>query len=175
LPLDVDPTTVRGRWVRHGRAQGPVWPVRDPPPDGRWQRGEIIDALYLADSKETAWAEWYRHLAELGVPPDEQMPRRLWQWDVDLRVANLATAARLTRVGLTMPRPGRATWPPFQAVGEQLWSEGWNGLITPSAARPRGRVLCLFREAGSRVDGAHPVGRGRVLVRPPAPPTGMTT
>ena len=82
MPLDVDPRTVRGRWVRHGRAQGPVWPVRDPPPDGRWQRGAIIDALYLADSEEAAWAEWYRHLAELGVPRDEQMPRRLWQWDV---------------------------------------------------------------------------------------------
>ncbi len=175
MPLDVDPRAVRGRWVRHARDGLSAWPERDPPPDGRWQRGETVDALYLADSEETAWAEWYRHLAELGVPPDEQLPRRLWQWDVDVRVANLATEARLERVGLSLPRPGRAKWPAYQAVGEQLWAEGWPGLIAPSGARPRSKILCLFRDAGARIDGAQPVGRGRLFTSPPAPPTGMTT
>jgi RES domain-containing protein len=175
LPLDVDPTTVRGRWVRHGPDGAPAWPDRDPAPDNRWQRGAVVDALYLADSEETAWAEWYRHLAEKGLPPDEQMPRRLWQWEVDIRAANLSTEARLARVGLKMPRPGRASWPAYQTVGEQLWSEGWRGLISPSAARPRGKILCLFRENGERIDGARPVGRGRLFTRSPAPPTGMAT
>ncbi|MBA2360532.1 MAG: RES family NAD+ phosphorylase [Actinobacteria bacterium] len=175
MALDVDPRTVRGRWVRHGPGRGPAWPDRDPPPDSRWQRGEVVDALYLADSEPTAWAEWYRHLAELGVPPDEQMPRRLWQWEVEVRVADLSTLPRLTRVGLAIPHPGRAGWPAYQAVGEQLWSEGWVGLIAPSAARRRGKTLCLFREAGAGVTGVRPVGRGRLFKRPPAPPTGMTT
>ena len=134
-----------------------------------------MDALYLADSEDTAWAEWYRHLAELGVPPDEPMPRRLWQWEVDVQIANLSTRARLARVGLVVPKPGRKTWPPYQAVGEQLWSDGWRGLVTPSAARPKGRTLCLFRERGGTVDGVRPVGRGRLVERAPAPPTGMTT
>lgn len=134
-----------------------------------------MDALYLADSEETAWAEWYRHLAENGVPPDEQMPRRLWQWQVDIRVANLSTPGRLARVGLTPPSPGRRTWPTYQAVGEHLWREGWSGLVAPSAARPRGRTLCLFGEAGVRIEGLRPMGRGRLFERPPAPPTGMTT
>lgn len=175
MPSDVDPRTVRGRWVRQARADGPAWTERDPPPESRWQRGNVVDALYLADSEETAWAEWYRHLAELGVPPDEQMPRRLWQWEVDVRVADLGTAARLARVGLPLPAPGRRTWPQFQAVGEELWAEAWDGLIAPSAARPRGKILCLFREPPERVPGVRPVGRGRLVPRPPAPPTGMTT
>jgi hypothetical protein len=153
--------------VRQARADAPAWPDRDPPPNSRWQRGSVVDALYLADSEGTAWAEWYRHLAEAGVPPDEQLPRRLWQWDVDL--------ARLDRVGLPVPSPGRRTWKAFQAVGETLWAEGWSGLLAPSAARPRGRSLCLFRPGGAHAEGARPVGRGRLIERPPAPPTGLTT
>jgi hypothetical protein len=74
-----------------------------------------------------------------------------------------------------MPQPGRATWPPYQAVGEQLWAEGWVGLIATSAARPGGKSVCLFRENGARVKGARPLGRGRLFIRPPVPPTGMTT
>jgi RES domain-containing protein len=175
LALDVDPTTVRGRWVRHGPEGAPPWPDRVPSPDNRWQRGSVVDALYLADSEETAWAEWYRHLAEAGIPPDEQMPRRLWQWDVDVRVADLSTARRLTRVSLLPPLPGRSDWPPYQAVGEQLWTEGWRGLRAPSAARPSGRILCLFTSPGERIEGVRPVGRGRLVERPPVPPTGMTT
>lgn len=109
-----------------------------PPPDNRWQRGDVVGALYLADSEDTVWAEWYRHLAEKGLPPSEQMPRRLWQWDVNARVANLSTPTRLQRVGLPVPTPARHTWPPYQNVGHQLWREGWLGLLAPSAARPRG-------------------------------------
>jgi RES domain-containing protein len=165
-----------GRWLRHGPEGSRAWPpVRVPPPDGRWNRGDVVGAIYLADSEETVWAEWYRHLAEKGLEPNQQMPRRLWQWDVDLRVANLSSASRLERVNLKPPTPGRRTWPPYQDVGHELWLEGWNGLLAPSAARPRGRVLCLFREGGERTPGARPVGRGRRIDEPPAPPTGMTT
>lgn len=135
----------------------------------------MIGALYLADTEETMWAEWYRHLAELGVPPNEQMPRRVRQWDVEVAVANLAADRRLRRVRLGRPKPGRKTWPRYQAVGERLWREGWRGLIAPSAARPEGRVLCLFREGRARIEGVRPVGRGRRIDEPPAPPTGMTT
>lgn len=86
MPIDVDRTAVIGRWVRHGPEGAPAWPpLRVPLPDGRWNRGDVVGALYLADSEETVWAEWYRHLAEKGLPPNEQMPRRLWQWDVNVR------------------------------------------------------------------------------------------
>jgi hypothetical protein len=121
------------------------------------------------------WAEWYRHLAEKGIPPNEQTPRRVWQWDADVRVANLSTAARLTRVGLAAPTPGRRTWSPYQNIGHQIWMEGWVGLLAPSAARPAGKVLCLFREGRQAIAGVRPIGRGRRIEEPPAPPTGMTT
>jgi hypothetical protein len=112
VPLDVERTAVIGRWVRHGPDGAPARPsARVPPPDNRWQRGDVVAALYLADSEDTVWAEWYRHLAEKGLLPSEQMPRRLWQWDVNVRVANLSTPTRLQRVGLPVPTPARHTWP----------------------------------------------------------------
>lgn len=41
----------------------------DPPGDNRWQRGHVVDPLYLADSPACTWAQWYRHLAEAAMPP----------------------------------------------------------------------------------------------------------
>jgi hypothetical protein len=35
-----------------------------PAPDGRWQRGEQLAGLYLAQDPDTVWAEWYRALAD---------------------------------------------------------------------------------------------------------------
>jgi hypothetical protein len=89
-----------------------------PPGDNRWQRGNVVDALYLADGEDTLWAEWYRHLAERGVPPMHALPRDVWRYRVPrLEVADLSTAERLGRVDLIPPTPGRKSWPPFQEVG----------------------------------------------------------
>lgn len=119
--------------------------------------------------------EWYRALAESAIPPDRQMPRDLWRWNVEVDgVADLSTPEKLAGVGLVPPRPSRATWPPFQEVGEKLWSLGYRGVICPSAARPEHRTLCVFRES-DEIPGAQPV-RPAVTVRwAPAPPPGMTT
>lgn len=107
----------------------------------------MVDALYLADSAETASAEWYRHLAERMIPPLAQMPRELWTWQVKIEVADLSTPERLAAVGLSPPIASRQSWPTFQQLGELLWKEGWAGLLAASAARPEGKVLCLFRDA----------------------------
>jgi hypothetical protein len=145
-----------------------------PPGDSRWQRGDVVDALYLAGDEETMWAEWYRALAEGGVPPLRALPRDVWRYRVPaLRVADLSDVERLARVGLAMPVPGRRNWPNYQAVGEAASREGWEGLVSVSAARPAGRVLCLFVDRG-RVP-AKAVGRRRVVAEPPVPPTGMRT
>ena len=146
-----------------------------PPGDNRWQRGGVVDALYLADDESTLWAEWYRHLAERGLPPTRQLPRAVWRHRVPtIEVADLRVATRLARVGLTVPAPGRAGRKPFQRVGETLWKEGWPGLVAPSAARPDGLILCLFIQSPDLLP-AQPMGRPRVVREPPVPPTGMRT
>ncbi len=120
------------------------------------------------------WAEWYRYLAERALPPLQRLPRDLWRFRVAATsVADLAGEERLKRVGLAMPTPGGSTWRRYQDVGERLWREGWPGLIAPSAARPEGRVLCLFVRAGEVP--TKPLGRPRVVTEPPVPPTGMRT
>jgi hypothetical protein len=56
-------TAVRGLWFKHTYPSSLPLPEREPAPDNRWQRGDVVDALYLAESEATVWAEWYRHLA----------------------------------------------------------------------------------------------------------------
>lgn len=174
MASEVAAIAVRGRWFKHTYPGSPALPERKPPPDNRWQRGDVVDALYLADSEDTVWAEWYRHLAERAIPPLAQMPRDLWAWDVDAKVADLSTPERLAAIGLSVPRPGHRTWSDFQRVGEYLWKDGWSGLLAPSAARPEGSVLCLFRDAGG-VRGARALAKPRRISEPPAPPTGLQT
>jgi RES domain-containing protein len=146
----------------------------DDPADNRWQRGSIIPALYFADTESTVWAEWYRFLAEAGVPPMSGLPRDLWRWQIAIEVADLSDESRLARVGLPVPRPGRFQWPAFQGVGHDLWRDGWSGVLAPSAARPEHLVLCLFREE-REVPGAQPVPPPTLHEFPPPVPQGMTT
>jgi RES domain-containing protein len=174
VALSVAAVAVRGRWVKHTYPGSGPLPARDPPPDNRWQRGDVVDALYLADTDETAWAEWYRHLAERMIPPLAQMPRELWAWQVDVEVADLSTPDQLAAVGLSLPATARRGWHAYQQIGEQLANEGWLGLLAPSAARPHGRVLCLFRDHRG-VHGARPIPPPRRIPEPPPPPTGLRT
>ena len=133
-------------------------------------------AIYVADSEETAWAEWYRALAERAVPPDLGFPRDLWRVRASLeRIADLSTADRLARVGLPIPRPSMAGWGVYQAVGELLFAAGFEAVLAPSAARPEsGRSLAVFRPA-DRVAGLRPIGRPRRINAPPALPRGLRT
>jgi RES domain len=104
VALDVAAVAVRGHWVKHTYPGSPPLPERDPPPDNRWQRGDIIDALYLANSEATAWAEWYRHLAERMVPPLAQMPRELWTWGVIAARPRQASARAQDGRSLSVPK-----------------------------------------------------------------------
>jgi RES domain-containing protein len=174
VPLSVTALAVRGRWIKHTYPGSAPLPDREPPPDNRWQRGDVVDALYLADTEATAWAEWYRHLAERMIPPLAQMPRELWTWQVNVDVADLSTQQTLATVGLSMPPPGRRTWPAHQRVGEQLSQEGWAGLLAPSAACPDGKILCLFRDEHG-VRGAKALSPSHRVGEPPPPPTGLRT
>lgn len=145
-----------------------------PPADGRRQRGAIVSALYLADSAQTATAEWYRLLAERGFSPQDYVPFEHHRWRLKLELADLSTRDRLEEVGLGEPRPSPRSWPAFQRVGEQVWCEGWGGLVAPSAARPASLVVCVFTAAAWPPPGGVSLDVMRIDVVPP-PPTGMTT
>jgi RES domain-containing protein len=175
LSSEIDRVPVRGIWWRQVAAGLDPLVLREPPGDGRWQRGEVVGATYLADSEDTVWAEWYRALAELALPPRVWLPCELWRAEVALEeIADLSDEERLEAVGLGLPRPERKSWPSYQAVGERLHGEGLAGLIAPSAARAEGRVLCLYRDAGE-LPGVRPLGRPRRVAEPPTPPRGLRT
>lgn len=109
------------------------------------------------------------------MPPTHGMPRDLWRWTVAVEeIADLSTPEKLAGLELPVPRPGRRTWAPFQAVGEQLHRDGCRGVLYPSAARPGRRALCLFRE-GPSIPGAEPIRPPVTHRDPPAPPVGMRT
>jgi hypothetical protein len=173
VPLDVDPTPVRGLWFRHVPARGEPLYRPEHPASARWQRGEVVEGFYLADSEETTWAEWYRWLAEFAIPPMRQLPRDLWKFEVEIeRVADLSTPQRLARVKLEAPVPDRRQWPAYQAVGETLFAEGWAGVLSASAARTESAALCLFRSS-DRLAGVRPRRPPVRVDEPPAPPRGL--
>ena len=89
-------------------------------------------------------------------------------------VADLSDERRLGRVGLPHLQPTRLQWPTFQPVGEQLHRDGWRGLVSASAARPKGRILCVFRTA-REVPGIRPLPPPTTIEEPPVVPTGMRT
>jgi RES domain-containing protein len=172
-PLPVRPWTVEGTWIRHVPHHADLLGRASPPSDGRWQRGKTVPALYLADTAQTANAEWYRSLAEWGLSPQDHIPYDHHRWRLSLDLADLSDPDRLLNVGLQAPRPSRRGWSSYQRVGEQLWREGWPGLLTPSAARLGSLVVCVFAPSWPP-DGCTPVDAKTVQSVPP-PPRGMTT
>ncbi len=173
MALQVAARAVEGVWVRHVPHRADLLGRASVPADGRWQRGEVVPGLYLADSIETVTAEWYRSLAELGLAPQDHIPYDHHEWHLDLRLADLSDPERLFGVALPQPTPDRRTWPEFQRVGEQLWEEGWAGLLVPSAARPQALVACIFAASWPPA-GCEPLTASTVVAVPP-PPRGMHT
>jgi RES domain-containing protein len=146
------------------------------PADGRWQRGDIVRALYLADSPETAWAEWYRHSAELGVPPQQRLPRDMWRFELDLdEICDLTNPDLLADRGLRRLEPSRRQWPTTQPVGEACFAADCRGLLAPSAAHAPGRVLAIFRTAPGALRGVKPRRPPTTYAELPPLPTGLRT
>ena len=173
MALAVEPVHVTGEWLRHAPHRSDPLGRSPEPTDGRWQRGELVRGLYLADEAATAIAEWYRWLAERGLPPAHAIPHDHHVWKLDLELADLSSARTLAALGLELPRPGRRTWAPYQRIGETLWQEGWAGLLTRSAARPHALVVCVFANDWPPA-GCTP-WRAIEITEVPPPPTGMTT
>ncbi len=173
--LDVDAGSLNDVFMRHiPHGADPLYEPPDPA-DGRWQRGSVIEAWCLSDEPETAWAEWYRALAGTGLAPARALPRDLWRWRIVLdRVALLDNDERLARVGLPPPVPAHAQWASCQTVGEALYAEGFEALLTASAARPTHRNLVVFR-TGRRLAGCTPQPPPQPIHEAPPVPPGMRT
>jgi len=98
VALDVELTIATGSWFRQTPAGVNPASRPIPPDDNRWQRGRVVDAVYFAADHDCVWAEWYRHLAERGIPPQAALPRDLWTYDVEsLELVDLRNAERLGR------------------------------------------------------------------------------
>ena len=160
LALPAPRIHVEGTWFRITRPGSEPFVWTDEPADGRWQRGSVVRAIYLGDSEATVWAEWYRHTAELGVPPWRRLPRAVWRVEVDLEeVADLTAEGVLAAHGLLRMDPTRRQWTETQEVGLAYFRDGARAVLAPSAARRGGKVLAVFRRGR-----AH---RGVVAVPPP--------
>jgi RES domain-containing protein len=167
--------SVSGVWWRVSRSgQDPLfWTAV--PADGRWQRSSVVRGLYLSDSEETAWAEWYRHTSEMGVPPQWRMPRDTWRLRVDVAdVGDLHEIANLAPYGITELVPTMRQWPATQPVGEAHFRAGHRAILTPSAAHVGGQVLTIFRPDVD-VPGVVAVQPGCAHFELPPLPTGLRT
>ncbi len=168
---------VSGTWLRHIPAGGDPLHRPSTPADGRWQRGAAIEGIYLAADADTAWAEWYRWLAEHQIEPLRGLPRELWRYQVTLRrVAELTTIEALAVLGLPVAQPTADQWPAFQDAGEQLHAAGYDGVLYRSAARPAGLCVCVFRATPTGAAGrVQPLPPPQPVSTPPTPPRGLRT
>jgi RES domain-containing protein len=135
------PRAVSGRWVayRHvGQGLPALWygggstTLRQE--SGRWHReGESL-AQYLALSSDGAWAELVRYLAIRTEARRVRESRRLWQLRVvSNRIADLSTFDAWEACGLD-PAHAVGDHEPCQAIGSELRRNGYDGVLSPSAA-----------------------------------------
>ena len=135
----------------------------------------VVRGFYLADTEDTAWAEWYRHTSEQGAPPASRMPRDTWKIAVDVTdIADLAEPGVLAKHSITGLRPTRRQWPLTQPVGAAYYRDGCRGVLAPSAAHVGGQVLAIFRPLPA-LPGLRPVPPANHHDDLPPLPTGLRT
>ena len=161
VSVDVDSRHVSGVWWRHVPAGGTCTSSRLIRRTTAGSVGGRRGAVF-ADSEATAWAEWYRYLAEAGVAPERGLPRDVWRWEISLsEVADLSDEGRLARVGLPALLPsrlqpgstgGRVVEGVLRGWGELAWSGGRVGVSRASwrVAAVVGLVVVVFVGSSDR-------------------------
>jgi len=122
---------------------------------GRWNPPGSFPALYMGLDVPTVMAEFYRAAQRHLRPPQDLLPRRLYQYEIhlaavlDLRPPMSRDAAGVSDRDLRGDDLRRC-----QAVGEAAHYLGLEGLLAPSAVG-QGDVLVVFYSrlrAGSSVE-----------------------
>lgn len=122
---------------------------------GRWNPPDSFPVLYMALSRDAVVAEFYRHAERQGMPPENLLPRRFQEYEVQLsRLLDLREEHVQADLGLTdalIPSDDPST---CQSVGDAAHYAGFEAILAPSATRT-GEVLVVFTDtlvAGSLIE-----------------------
>jgi RES domain-containing protein len=167
VPSGVSRVSVAGSWWRQTPyGPDPLW-LASPPSGGRWQRGDGIAAIYLADEESTAWGR------VVPIARGDRTTTHPWHAPRPMAVDDRRqrcrrplhpSQARTGRFAHSPPNSGDLGTIP-SSRGDSA-HQGHRGILYPSAARPDHQALCPFpRECPNQhrpVRHHHPRGRSYV-------------
>jgi RES domain-containing protein len=102
--------------------------------------------LYLGLSEDAVKAEFYRFADRQGMPPENLLPRRRQEYQVELQgLLDLRDPGTRSALGLTDAVIEGDDPAVCQAVGDAAHYVGFEGIIAPSATGT-GEVLAVFTD-----------------------------
>src|SRR4051794_26900406 len=122
----------------------PLW-ARANTRDGRWHRAHTVPTQYLSLSSDGAWAELVRW--ENLRTPEELALVRMPMWVLAIeesRIADYSSFEAATAAGFAADALVDDDYTRCQAEGDRLRSEGYRGVMAPSASCPGEVNLTLF-------------------------------
>ena len=135
---------------------------------GRWNPIGIA-ALHAPLTPESAMAETLAHHRYYGLPVEDAMPRMFVAMEARLRsVLDFRRGSVRQRIRVSLDRIMTLDWrkevragrdPITQTIGRAASQLGWEGMVVPSAADPKGCNLLVFPQnlqSGSEVRVLHP-------------------
>ena len=120
---------------------------------GRWNPPGSFRTVYLSPDHSTAMAEYLAQNRRQGLPDHAAMPAVTAGVNLNLRRVLNLNDRRIRRI-LQVSRTGMTSGSPdlgpvehlTQAMGRLAWSEGYEGLLVPSAARLLKCNIVVFPE-----------------------------
>lgn len=129
---------------RYSNYDTPFWARPNSEP-GRWHRAGGGPTQYLSTTVEGAWAELIR-AAEISSEPEVALVRMpMWVAQVNLqRLADYGTFERAAAAGFPPDALVDDDYSRCQDEGQRLREEGFQGVLSPSAALPGTANLTIF-------------------------------
>jgi hypothetical protein len=161
---------------RYSSYDTPFW-VRENTRAGRWHRSGDGPTQYLSMSTDGAWAELIRN-EELRAE-DEVAMVSVSMWAVlveEGRIANYSTFEHAERAGVDPASLVSEDYEACQIEGARLRSEGYSGVIAPSAGLPGACNLTLFGPRMMSTWGRPPLLASSIpatIITKGAPPPGL--